>query len=113
MSRQRYILKNDKYRKKRGGFSRLLSVYCRSCNKFVLKYQKDGPGNLRRLYLDRIVEPANFTNLVNKNIKDLPNLSCPKCHELLGTPMMYRKEQRKSFRLFQDAIAKKISSLYN
>lgn len=37
-------LKNDKYKKVRGGYSRLLSISCQECGFDVCLYQKDGPG---------------------------------------------------------------------
>jgi ribosomal protein S27E len=102
-------LKNDKYRSARGGYSRLLNVFCRKCNNLILTYQKDGPGNLRRLYIDRIFYPKNFSYLQDKN--NVPVLKCKKCSEILGTPIIYKKENRKAFRLYQDAVTKKIRKI--
>ena len=79
----------------------MLQLSCAKCSALILKYQKDGPGILKRLYLDRIVEgkiPAK-------------NLSCPSCKELLGTSMIYKKENRKAISLFQGSVAKKIVKL--
>ncbi len=90
--------KNDSFRKARGGRSRILSIWCEKCDAKVCTYQKDGPGPLRRLYIDRIINPA-----VSINKKEF---SCPKKH-LLGMKMIYEKERRPAFRLFVDAIAKK------
>ena len=92
-------LKNDKYRRTRGGYSRLLAVSCRKCGSTVCSYQKDGPGNLRRMYLDRIIEPQ-----VSVARKDL---TCVKGH-LLGVKIVYDKEGRLAFRLFVDSVMKKI-----
>ncbi len=77
----------------------------------VITYQKDGPGNLRRLYLDRIFSPENLTDLQKLNLKDIPVLKCNKCNEVLGTPYIYIKENRKAFRLYQDAITKKVEKI--
>jgi len=104
-------LKKDKFRNVRGGYSRLLNIYCRKCNSLVLSYQKDGPGNLRRLYLDRIFSPKKLTNLQKNNLKEISNLKCLKCYELLGTPYIYDKENRKAYRLYQDAVMKKLRKL--
>ena len=93
------ILKNDKYKKARGGYSRVLKISCRECSSFVCLYQKDGSGNLRRMYVDRIIDPK-----VSIGRKDL---RCPKGH-LLGTKIVYKKENRPAFRLFVDAIVRKI-----
>lgn len=101
-------LKRDKYKSARGGYSRLLDVLCRQCQQPVLVYQKDGPGNLRRLYLDRIFSPDNLTDLQTKNIRDIPALRCPQCSEVLGTAYIYAKEKRPAFRLYQDAVTKRI-----
>lgn len=92
--------KKDKYSKVRGGYSRRLKVYCRKCNNYILSYQKDGPGNLRRMYFDRIFD-----------LKPKKQLVCNKCKELLGIRYVYPKENRKSFRLFQDAVIKKVAKL--
>lgn len=107
----KYKFKKDKFKQARGGYSRLLSISCRKCNSPILTYQKDGPGNLRRLYMDRIVSPDNLTNLQKKSIGDISLLKCKKCGEILGTPYIYTKENRNAFRLYQDAVVKKISRI--
>ena len=105
------FFKKDKYRNTRGDYSRCINVCCRKCKKLVLTYQKDGPGNLRRLYLDRIFSPEKLVNLQNKELKSIPALKCFSCKELLGIPYTYKKEKRKAFRLFQDAVVKKVRKL--
>lgn len=105
------ILKRDKFKSARGGYSRLLNVYCRKCGHLVVTYQKDGPGNLRRLYLDRIFAPENMVGLQNENLKDISFLKCMECKEVLGTPYIYPKENRKAFRLYQDSVTKKIEKI--
>lgn len=96
---QKEILKSDKYKRARGGHSRLLDIACQKCGKHIFFYQKDGPGNLRRIYIDRIVQSK-----VSISKKDL---SCPESH-LLGIKIIYEKEKRPAFRLFVDAVTKKI-----
>ena len=103
--------KKDFYSDARGKYSRCINVYCRKCSNFILTYQKDGPGNLRRLYFDRIFFPNNLANLQNKELEDISYLRCSKCKELLGIPYVYMKEKRKSFKLFQDAVVKKLRKL--
>lgn len=103
-----YSIKRDKYKSARGGYSRMLDIMCRKCETSVAIYQKDGPGNLRRMYLDRIFSPEELTGLQHENLKDIPPLKCPKCGEILGTPYIYAKEKRKAFRLYQDAVTKRI-----
>lgn len=91
--------KNDKYRKSRGGHSRFLDIRCRKCKETICVYQKDGPGNLRRMYVDRINKPT--VSILKKE------LICPNGH-VLGVKIVYAKENRPAFRLFVDAITKKI-----
>ena len=111
MSKTNLAFKRDKYKSARGGYSRLLNVCCRKCESLVLVYQKDGPGNLRRLYLDRIFAPDYLTNLQTLAMNSIPILKCKECHEVLGTPYIYLKEKRKAFRLFQDSVIKRIRKL--
>lgn len=108
-----FSLKKDKYRTSRGSYSRLVNVLCRKCKTVILTYQKDGPGNLRRLYMDRIFYPENLINLQEKNIKLISNLKCKSCGEIIGTPCIYDKEKRKAFRIYQDAVIKKVRKLKN
>ena len=93
-------LKNDKYKKARGGYSRLLKISCQKCGEHICLYQKDGPGNLRRMYTDRIIDPK--VSIFKKDF------SCSKGH-LLGVKTIYEKEKRPAFRLFVDSVVKKIT----
>lgn len=111
MKKTSFSFKKDKYKSARGGHSRLLDVCCRKCESVVVVYQKDGSGNLRRLYLDRIFEPTQLAGLQVLNIKDVPLLKCKKCGEMLGTPYIYPKEKRKAFRLYQDSVIKRLRKL--
>ena len=111
MKKSSFSFKKDKYKAARGGHSRLLNVCCRKCESVVLVYQKDGPGNLRRLYMDRIFNPAELTGLQSLSIKKIPGLKCKKCGEALATPYIYPKEKRKAFRLYQDAVIKRLRKL--
>lgn len=90
---------NDKFRKNRGGYSRLLKINCQECGSSICLYQKDGPGNLRRMYIDRMSEAK--VSIMRKD------LSCAKGH-LLGVKVLYEKEKRPAFRLFVDSVTKKI-----
>ncbi len=103
------IFKSDKYRNNRGGYARFLDVICEHCGTKVLLYQKDGPGELRRLYVDRIFAPDNLSNLQDKKIEEILDLICLKCKRVLGIPYIYEKEKRKAFRLFVGAIIKKVT----
>ncbi|MDQ3075923.1 MAG: hypothetical protein M3Q34_02245 [bacterium] len=91
--------KNDQYKKARGGYSRLLRIICTYCGKHICDYQKDGPGNLRRMYVDRILN--NIVPISGKNF------GCPTGH-LLGVKVIYEKEKRLAFRLFVDAVIRKV-----
>jgi hypothetical protein len=93
-------LKNDKFRKARGGYSRLLEISCSSCNAKLFNYQKDGPGIIKRLYVDRI-----YKNVSGSNLK------CPSCNRLLGSLMVYEKENRPAYTIKLGTIKKKIVKL--
>jgi|SRR3989344_2276341 len=93
------VFKNDKYKKARGRYSRLLNISCEKCGSNICLYQKDGPGNLRRMYLDRISIPK--VSIARKD------LFCQKGH-LLGVKITYEKENRPAFRIFVDSVIKKI-----
>jgi len=91
--------KIDKFRKNRGGHSRWLLLSCEKCKHPVAHYQKDGPGILKRLYVDRMI---GLRSLADKQ------LTCKKCQTVLGVRMIYKKEGREAYRLFAGAVEKKI-----
>jgi len=93
------VFKNDRFKKNRGGYSRMLLISCQKCGSSICHYQKDGPGTLRRMYIDRISDAK-----VALGRKDL---TCAKGH-LVGVKMMYEKENRPAFRLFVESVTKKI-----
>ena len=97
-------LKQDKFRKNRGGYSRLLDLSCAKCGTRLFSYQKDGSGILKRLYLDRIIN-------LNTPINGKSKLECQKCKELLGMLMIYKKEQRPAIRLFAGSVTKNINNV--
>ena len=108
----RVKMHNDKFRSVRGGKAVMLDVYCSKCSTKVLWYQKDGIGNLRRCYLNRIFAPPELEQLQKnpaiQETKDMPNLSCPSCHSVIGTPMRY-SDGRLAFRLIPRSFYKKHS----
>lgn len=104
-------LKHDKYRKSRGGYSRFLEIHCEKCGNFLAIYQKDGPGPLKRMYLDRIFSPKSLTDLQKNTLKKIPNLVCPRCKQVIGIPFVYKKEQRLALRLFEGSIKKKVKKV--
>lgn len=89
-------IKSDRYSRSRGGNSKLIKIFCSSCKSALLNYQKDGIGNLRRLYLDRIQE----------NIIDI-DLRCKTCNNLIGVLTTYKKENRPAYRLISGSFIKK------
>lgn len=94
-------LKSDKFKKARGGPSRLLVIFCSACKSKVCLYQKDGPGLLKRMYVDRISDPTG-------RIGD-KSLVCSSCGAHLGNAMIYEKESRPAYRLALGAVGKKIA----
>ena len=96
-------LKNDRFRKVRGGYSRLLEIYCFNCNNFIVLYQKDGSGSLKRLYKDRI-----FTTIKNQK-----KLFCSKCRALVATSTIYQKEKRPAYLLVENSITKKVKKIHS
>lgn len=92
-------LKQDKFRRSRGGYSRLLEIKCEKCGELLCYYQKDGFGPLKRMYIDRIVKTYADAG---------KHLVCHKCGHILGVRYIYEKEKRPAFRLFEGSITKKI-----
>ncbi|NTW14169.1 MAG: hypothetical protein HGA31_04010 [Candidatus Moranbacteria bacterium] len=92
-------LKHDKFKTARGGASKLLELSCQLCDTAICRYQKDGTGNLWRLYVDRISSPN--VSLTGEDLR------CQNGH-LLGVKTIYAKENRPAFRLISGSYAKKI-----
>jgi DNA-directed RNA polymerase subunit RPC12/RpoP len=101
-------LKRDKYKQARTGDSKLYDIICAKCGYKVLVYQKDGPGNLLRLYFDRIIAPTELVDLQKQNIKEIGYLKCQQCQNLLASPYIYLKENRPAFRLFKEKFIKRL-----
>ncbi len=93
-------MKNDKYSQARGGWSRVLDIICEKCAKHVCYYQKDGPGPLKRMYIDRIIGNVPVSKI----------LECPSCGHELGVQITYKKENRPAYRLFQDSVKKRVTT---
>lgn len=96
----KFSFKSDRFKKNRGGYSRWLSLSCEKCKMQLMVYQKDGPGILKRLYLDRIVS--------SDDLRGKEKLECKKCKTVLGIYTIYQKENRPAYRLFAGVIEKKI-----
>lgn len=97
----------DQFYQSRWGYLRALEITCRSCGWFISYYQKDGPGNLRRMYLDRMSQ-AKLPVHWRVECEKLTPVRCPHCQKLLGTCYIYEKENREAIILYQDAVKKKI-----
>jgi hypothetical protein len=95
-----YTFKKDRYQQARGGTSRILDISCEGCGHHVAFYQKDGPGILKRMYVDRCInEQPNGADLV-----------CAACDRIIGHRIHYKKEDRAAYRLYVGAVKKKIIS---
>ncbi len=107
----KFQAKRDSYSRARGGDSRFLNIVCCACHAHVALYQKDGPGALLRMYVDRIFAPPTLAELKGKALdkKALPNLLCPQCNVLIATPMVYEPENRLAFRMVPGSFGKKKS----
>lgn len=96
---------SDKYRDNRGGWSRVLKVTCKNCDEFLFHYQKDGPGLLKRSYIDRIIEKNSLA--IQKDW-----VYCPHCKVCLGFNEPYAKENnRPAIRWAVEAIEYSITSM--
>lgn len=97
-----YKLKNDRYRKIRGGKAFVVEVCCGKCSSRILIYQKDGDGPLKRCYFNRILDPSFLEELqYNASIRqpsDAPQLVCPQCKIVVGAPIVHH-DGRLAFRL--------------
>ena len=40
--------------------SRHLDIDCRKCGTFIVRYRKEGSGQLIRLYLDKVLQPKSL-----------------------------------------------------
>ncbi len=99
---KKIAFQSDRFKKNRGGRSRWLMLSCEKCEQPLFAYQKDGPGILKRLYIDRIISV--------QPVSEKQNLACKKCKTVLGVPIIYQKENRPALRLFAGAVTKKIAT---
>ncbi|EKD86964.1 MAG: hypothetical protein ACD_37C00089G0002 [uncultured bacterium] len=90
--------KNDNYRRVRG-YSRFLEIKCASCGHFICHYQKDGPGILKRMYVDRII---------GLDLNKSRQIVCKNCKNIVGNLTIYEKENRPAYNVFPGSISKKI-----
>ena len=94
---------HDQYTTRRGA-PKMLDLYCYECKHFLIQYQKDGPGRLLRCYLDRIHNPQSLKNRQYEyfNVRTSPYLSCNNCRLIIGTPMIYKSEDRPAYNMKSD-----------
>ena len=103
---RKYELKKDRFTRARGGSSKLMAIRCAKCQHPALLYQKDGSGNLLRIYLDRIRAPEDLAGLnqAATSKSDLKGLRCPNDQELLAIPMAYKPENRLALRVIRGSV---------
>lgn len=89
-----YEIRQDEFQVARGGSSRILDITCEHCSSHVCFYQKDGPGSLRRMYVDRMIDLS----------PDREVLVYENCHRELGLKIMWHKENRPAYRLFVESV---------
>lgn len=101
-----YKLKTDKYSRARGGTSKFILISCNNCHYPLLLYQKDGPGPLKRMYIDRIHAPENLATLKDtvSSKSELQKLICQNCDKILALPMIYKPENRLALRLVRGTV---------
>ncbi len=102
-------MKNDKYRKARGGKAFMVKIFC-VCGNELLYYQKDGDGKLKRCYINRIFAPAHLEKLQHDsrylNPENVPSLMCDRCKTVVGVAIKHH-DGRIAFRLRQGYFTKK------
>lgn len=103
-----FKFKKDSYMKKRGS-PVMIIMTCAQCSAYIMSYQKDGPGPLKRCYLDRIHHPEDLAKRQHEpfNKSSSPKLICSSCGETIGTPMIYEKEDRPAYHLRPGFFASK------
>ena len=88
--------------------TRLFKLFCAICNAYILIYRKEGSGGLLRIYLDKILEPKQNSDMKVIIDKDtFPSLLCPKCSHLIGIPILHGTKKRPAFRLIKSAFRRK------
>lgn len=105
-----FTMKNDTYRKARGGKAFMVDIFCAKCSALVLVYQKDGDGQLKRCYFNRVFSPVKFSQLQHDEAihqpEQAPSLRCSSCGEIIGMPIRHH-DGRFAFRLRQGFFTKK------
>lgn len=94
-------IKRDKYSRVRPGPSKILEISCSKCKTEQFLYQKDGYGDLIRLYVDRI-QPFTKEEIA------FDYLNCKNCNFLLAVPFLYEKEKRPALLVIKGRIKKSV-----
>ena len=87
-------MKRDSFWREREKTAEMWDILCSNCRSKVLLYQKDGRGKLHRCYLNRIFDPPSYAELqddVKTTKENMPTLTCRKCQQTIGYPMMHRE----------------------
>ena len=98
MKKRLLKIKKDKYFRKRGSYARIIKVKCAKCNNLLFLYQKDGPGWLKRCYLNRIISEKRFSP--SKKLE---------CCGVIGIPIKY-KDGRDAFHLIHGKFKRSYGS---
>ena len=103
----KYKIEKDKYFRSRGSKAKILQIDCSKCGNNIAFYQKDGPGNLLRMYLDRIHACESVDGLTGiTNVAQLPTIKCSECGNVIAIPMLYEPEKRFAFRVVKGSVKK-------
>jgi len=89
--------------------SRYLDISCGQCGEFIVRYRKEGSGQLIRLYLDNILEPKWLARFKSSGRKSsLPPLACAQCNNAIGHPMEH-EGNRLAYRMIKGSFKKSIN----
>ena len=101
-------IKRDRFLQLRGGRAYRVELSCRACDTVLLQYQKDGDGQLKRCYLNRIIGPEVLleSGKFATTDKDLELLQCNSCKAKIGIPITYY-DGRLAYRLIPNTFKKR------
>lgn len=88
---------DDPYLHSRGGTYVMYDLHCEKCDAKLGIYQKDGPGPLKRLYVDRLQS-------ANAPAHDPMHVWSCLCKRPLAIAMVYPKEDRPCWTLFAHTV---------
>jgi len=78
----------------------MINLHCSKCDAWILYYQKDGDGRLKRCYLNRIFSPVELERLQRDKLHPsfIPKLKCDGCGIVIGAAIIHH-DGRTAFRL--------------